>query len=543
MKIIKNSILLLSGLIMVGLSSCDTDRIPETAITDPAFWKNESDLKGATNALYLGLPGLPETSDVWSDDAYGKQSNNISDGSRLIPSSDGYYGNQYTGIRRANNIIEKSQRVIDEGVDPEIVNSYVAEARFFRAWNYFNLLRRYGGVPLILKTLTEDAPELEEPKDSREDVLKLIYDDLDYASQKLKSPSDLPSEDYGRITNTAAMAFKSRVALFEGTRAKFHGYGDPQKHLNIAKKAAKNVMDSGEHDIYPNYYDLFQYEGEGRQNKENILVRQYGKSIQESITSHNSQRVLEQGAVNPRKSLADSYLMTDGLPINKSPLYEEPDNTIEVFEGRDPRMDATFFKKGDAYRGTQKVFTVPDLSFQRTGFANRRYQNIEDWQNQNSYIDRAVIKYSEVLLNYAEATYELNESISDEDLDISINKLRDRASVSMPHLTNTFVNKNNLEMQKEIRRERRVELALEGFRYWDIIRWKTAEDILPKPVLGNKLFDDFVVDPSSVKLDEHNNIILQKSSFRNFEANKDYLFPFPTDQLGLNPALKQNPGW
>ena len=543
MKIIKNFTLMLLGLLTLSLASCDVDRIPETSITDPAFWKNESDLKGATNVLYLELPGLPETSDVWSDDAYGKQSNGISDGSRLTPASEDYYGNQYTGIRRANNIMEKSQRVIDEGVEPEVVNWYVAEARFFRALNYFNLLRRYGGVPIILKTLSENSPELQNPKSSREDVLATIYDDLDYAYKYLRSPNKLPSQDYGRVTNTAAMAFKSNVALFEGTRAKFHGYGDPQKHLNIAKQAAEKVISSGEHNIYPNYYNLFQYEGEGRQNKENILVRQYGKDISESTTSHNTQRILEQGAVNPTKYLADSYLMTDGLPIDMSPLYENPNNTVQVFKNRDPRMGATFLKKGDAYRGSKPIFTVPNLKSHTTGFANRRYNNIEDWQNQKSYIDRSIIKYSEVLLNYAEATYELDGSISDEDLAMSINQLRDRSSVAMPHLTNSFVNVNNLDMRNEIRRERRVELALEGFRYWDLMRWKIAENVLPKPILGNKLFDDLAVNPKSVELDENRNIILQKSSFRQFDSNKDYLFPFPTDQLGLNPALEQNPGW
>lgn len=534
------------GITVLLATSCDVDRLPETIITEPAFWSNEKDLKGAANALYSALPGLPETGDTRSDDAYGTEPNSISDGTRLTPSSDGYYGDKYTQIRRANDIIEKSQRVLDAGADPSLVDLYVAEARFFRAWNYYGLLQHYGRVPLILKTLNENSPELQDPKASREEVITSIYEDLDFAASKLKLPSEQDASDYGRITRTAALAFKSRIALFEGTRAKFHSYGDAQKHLAIAKTAAKTVMESGEHNIFPEYFDLFQYEGEGPDNKENILVRQYGRSIDESFSSHVAQRNLETGAANPTKALADAYLMVDGLPIDKSPMYEDPTTTVEVFENRDPRMDATFFKKGDEYIGTMPVFNVPDINFQRTGFANRRYAKLDDWQVSRSYIDRAVIRYAEVLLNYAEATYELDGEISDNDLDISINKLRSRPGVGLPSLTNSFIADNGLNMREEIRRERRVELALEGFRYWDLIRWKTAEIELPKSILGNKIFDDFNLSEdeiSSINFDEDGNIILQDASFRSFDPSKDYLSPFPTDQLGLNPNLEQNPGW
>ncbi len=531
------------GLVLIlALCSCTVDRLPETAISEPDFWQNESDLKSATNYLYTFLPGLPETNDTWSDDAFGTATNNISDGTRITPSTDGYYSKQYDLIRAANNILEHVDLVTERGAEPGRVGWYVGEARFYRAWGYFNLLERYGGVPLILKTLSIDDKELYQAKASREEVLNAIYSDLDAAAATLRTPSELPAEDYGRITNTAALAFKSRVALFEGTRSKFHGYGDPEKHLTLAKMAAQAVIDSGEHGIFPNYYDLFEYEGEGRQNKENILVRQYGKNLEESIKSHNTQRDLEQGAANPTRSLATAYLMSDGLPIDKSPLYEKPTNTVEVFRERDPRMGATFFKQGDAYTGSKPAFTLPMLSFQKTGYANRRYANIDDWKVLKSFIDRPLIRYAEVLLNYAEATYELNNGITDEDLDISINQLRDRESIAMPHLTNAFVNGNGLDMREEIRRERRVELALEGFRYWDLIRWKTAEIELPMTILGNYFFDEFGTEVVP-EVNADNIIILQKAENRYFNPDRDYLWPFPTNQIALNPALEQNPGW
>ncbi|WP_268223634.1 RagB/SusD family nutrient uptake outer membrane protein [Sinomicrobium oceani] len=528
----------------MGMTSCEVNRIPETDITDPSFWQNEADLKMGTNRLYTYLPGLPVTDDVWSDDAYGTNNNSISDGTRIVPGTDGFYENQYALIRWANNIMEKSQLVVENGTAQELVDVYIGEAYFFRAWGYFQLFQRYGGVPLILKTLTEDAPELLEPQASREEVIQTIYDDLDIAVSLLPDPSDQDASEYGRITRTAALALKSRAALFEGTRSKFHGYGDPQSHLAIAKAAASEIIQSGEHDIFPNYFNLFQYEGNGPDNKENILVRMYGQNTENSISYHVTQRNLETGVANPTKYLADSYLMTDGLPIDMSPLYEQPANTVEVFNNRDPRMGDTFFKAGDEYIGTRPVYTIPPLNFQKTGFGNRRYANLNDWQVSRSYIDRPIIRYAEVLLNYAEATYELDGAISDEDLNLSVNKLRSRESVNMPALTNVFVAANGLDMRQEIRRERRVELALEGFRYWDIIRWKIAEDVLKRDILGNYYFDEFKEqEGNDPLLTDDNIILLQKKENRYFDPARDYLWPFATEQRALNPNLEQNPEW
>ncbi|WP_215223106.1 RagB/SusD family nutrient uptake outer membrane protein [Echinicola shivajiensis] len=526
---------------IIGISSCDVDRFPETALSDPSFWRNENDLQLATNYLYTYLPGLPVTSDVWSDDAFGKAPNSISDGTRIAPATDGGYNSPYRLIRAANNIIEKAPRALESGVDLAIVDRYIAEAKFFRAWAYFSLVQRYGDVPLIVESLDEDDDELYAPADPREDIVEVIYSDLDEAAENLPVPSEMDGADYGRISSTSALAFKSRVALFEGTRAKYHGYGNPQSHLTLAKEAAEACMNSDEHSLFNSYFDLYQYAGEGPQNKENILVKQYGVNVSESILSHTTQRTLETGASNPTRALANSYLMSDGLPIEKSPLYSQPENIMDVFENRDPRMLATFFKEGDEYIGTQPTFNVPNLSFQRTGFANRRYANLTDWQNSRSYMDYAVIRYAEVLLNYAEAIYELDGAITDGELDNSINLLRERAGVA--RLDNAFASANGLDMLAEIRRERRVELALEGFRYWDLIRWKIAEDVLPQDVLGNYFFEDEFGSDVTPNVNEDNIIVLQAAENRSFDPDRDYLWPLPINELGLNPALEQNPNW
>ncbi len=520
------------------MASCEVDRLPETAISDDVFWRSEADLKQAANYLYTWMPSFNNV-DVWSDDAFGLASNGISDGSRLPPATDGGYNVPYGLIRAANNIIEKAPRAA--GAGPVAIDRYTAEARFFRALGYFQLVQRYGGVPLILKTLTDASPELQQPAATREQVVEQIYQDLDFAASKLPTPTQLGNADYGRISNTAALSFKARVALFEGTRAKFHNYGEPAKHLNAALAAAKAVIDSRQHDLFNNYFNLFQYEGEGRQNRENVLVRQFGVSLTDRVATHGFYRgTLETGNMNPTKVLVDAYLMKDGLPITKSPLYQVPTTTLEIFANRDNRLSETVMKRGDPMMATKPVFDVANLAFNKTGYMFRKFANIDDWNTQASRIDYPVLRYAEVLLIYAEADFELDNQISDADLELTINRLRTRGGVAK--LTNAFVAANGLNMREEIRRERRVELAMEGFRYWDLIRWKTAEIELPKPVLGIYFFKS-EFPPATVNLTPDNFILVQTANFRKFDPARDYLFPLPINELSLNPALKQNPGW
>lgn len=537
----KNSIKNILGISasLFFITSCEVERLPETNISDATFWRSESDLKTANNYLYTFLPDF-NADDNMSDDSFGLASNSISDGSRLAPATaTADFNSQYLLIRAANNILEKGPKT---GIASNMLDRYLAEARFFRAWGYFNLLQRYGSVPLVTKTLTDDSPELKAASASRDEILNLIFSDLDFASTKLPTPTNLGTADYGRIANTAALAFKARVALFEGTRAKFHKYGDSKKYLTIAAAASKAVIDSKQHALYGGaYFNIFQYEGEGRANRENILVKQYGVSLTDRVTSHQYCRgILENGNKSPTKALVDSYLMKDGLPISKSPLYKAPVLSTDVFTNRDTRLSDDVLKAGDSYIFTNPVFRVSSLVFAKTGFTFRKYWNIVDWNNQASFIDRKLIRYAEVLLIYAEAQFELGESISDSDLNLTINELRKRGGVAP--LSNNFIQANGLSLRDEIRRERRVELAQEGFRYWDLIRWKTAEIELPKPVLGNFFFKEFGTTVK-VNLTSDNYIVTQAASFRKFDPSKDYLWPLPINEIALNPSMKQNPGW
>jgi hypothetical protein len=522
-------------LLLLLMAACDVERIPETQISDASFWKSESDVRSAANYMYTFLPGFTRD-EVWSDNAYGVQADQISDGTRLAPATAVDYSAPYQLIRAANNIIEK---VPPAPVEESVKTRYVAEARFFRAFAYVQLVQKYGNVPLILKTLVQNSPELSMPANARLEVVTQIYQDLDYASANLPAPKTLGTAGYGRVSNTAAYALKARIALFEGTRARYHQDGDATAHLTLAAQAAKAVIDSKEHALFASYANLFQYAGEGPQNKENVLVKQYGADATNQVLTHNFSENLYTGGVNPTKSLVDSYLMSDGLPITKSTLFKTPATSVEVFANRDARLEATVFKQGEPYN-TGATFATP-LNYHKTGFGPKKFFNALDFTTRKALLDRPLIRYAEVLLTYAEAMFELNGSISDADLDLSINLLRQRAKVAP--LSNAFLKTNGLDMKEEIRRERRVELALENMRYWDLIRWKTAEIELPKPVLGNYFFRQEFGTETPVVLTPDGYIIAQNQSFRRFDPAKDYLWPLPVNELGLNPALRQNPNW
>lgn len=530
---------LLYAFLVLFLASCDVDRALKDAISDQSYWKSEEDLTAAANYLYTFLPELPIRKDNWSDDGFELVADEISSGTRIAPSVDDGYNNYYRVIRAANNIMAKTPNALSAGVAQNTIDKYTGEALFFRAWAYTELVMRYGDVPLVLSVLTDVSSELYTPKTAREQVVEAIYQDLDKAFGFLPTPSRQESSQYGRVTNMAALSLKARMALFEGTRSKFHNYGNSEKHLQIAKNTSEKVINSGEYGLYSEYFDLFQYAGEGRQNKENIFVAQHGISKSNDVRSYNAGFIIN-GINNITKTLVDAYLMEDGLPIDKSPLYAVPTNHSGYFNDRDPRMDLTIFKNGDPYLG-DGTFTIPSLTYHRTGFVSRKYLDPKELgANSRTFIDRALIRYAEVLLIYAEATFELNGSILDADLNLSINLLRER--VEMPDLTNQFVEDNGLDMREEIRRERRIELAVEGFRYWDIIRWKIAEDVLPEAVLGSYYFEDGF-GTGEPNLTEDNHILVQRGSTRKFNQQRDYLWPFPVEELALNKNLTQNPGW
>ncbi len=529
------------------------DQVPETAITDANFWKTTNDLKLACNYFYTFLPAINSTNGVFADnysiDGYATSPNNVSDGSRLAPASDGNWSNNYALIRACNNMLEKSVTV--PGVAAEI-KALQGEARFFRAWAYYNLVIRYGDVPLVTRTFGLEDTLINTKRAARETVIDTIYADLDWAATNLYQIDVQPAADYGRITQTAALALKARMALFEGTRQKFHAYGTPSKHLQVAINTCNTIINGGKHALYKHnkiggpdssYYYNFQNSGEGKTNKENMLVRLYGADVANRISTHVLVRNLEQGGLTPTRYLCDAYLYKDGLPYTVSPFdsttASKQIRSLSQFSNRDLRMSQTVFNRNSWFIAGLYGLTY---NFAPTGYRQMKYFIAADWNPNVSFIDYQIIRYAEVLLTLAEATYELNGTISDADLDKTINLTRARGG--LPKLTNAFAVTNGLNMREEIRRERRVEFAFEGLRYWDLLRWKTAETELPQNVVGTKHFQaEYGNLPGNTTLTSDGFVIVQKVANRKFDPARDYLWPIPTQQLALQPALTQNKNW
>lgn len=548
------------GIISIIFTGCqkDLNQLPQTTLTNANFWKTPNDLELACNYLYGYLPGLggpasiEPAEDLMSNTAFSILGiNQVSDGSRLAPATDGNWNSDYDLIRACNNIFEHAVTVTG---DTATINQYLGEAHFFRAWGYFDLVKRFGDVPLIMKTLTLSDSLLYSSRVNRETVIDSIYADLNYAAAHCSSLSALPASEYGRITSIAALAFESRVALFEGTWDKFHNQGNYQKHLQICINACNTIMSSGECSLFTyapdpdsSYYYLFQYQDDASEtnytyatNHGIILARLYGQNLSNNIASHSFERGwATDGNIFGTRNLVDLYLYKDGLPEEKSSYDSSKDETssLTVFRNRDPRFGMTFTKEGDMIGSiTGDIPYTP-----RFQYNIKKYNVVSEFTQSTSFLNYMIIRYAEVLLNYAEATYELNNSISDQDLNKSINLIR--ARVNMPPLTNEFVQANGLNMETEIRRERTIELSFEGFHYWDLLRWKTAETVLPQALLGSKYFPADMPNAPAAQFNSDGFSIWEPASKRSFNPQRDYLWPLPTRELGLNKNLTQNPGW
>ncbi|MBO9202852.1 MULTISPECIES: RagB/SusD family nutrient uptake outer membrane protein [Niastella] len=552
MKKINLSIAILS--VSILLTCCNKlDLYPETILRDEQFWNTESDLMNACNRLYELLPG--NWIDNRGDDNVNQNANTTSNGAWTIPNTSGEWNDRYKEIFTANNILEKGGKA---KVNDAIRNRYFAEARFFRAYAYFQLVMKYGDVPLVLHTMDVNSPDLTMGRTPRAEVLKAIYDDLDFAASWLPLRASLPGDQWGRLIRSAAWGLKARVGLYEGTREKFIGASGWQAHLQTAIDNASLVMAPAQgHALFPDYGKLFVHDGEGATNKENIFVKIYGVDSANAILAHNNSRDLENGRIAITRNLIRQYLYTDGLPAfntdgtpvaTPSPLFVPEANELAyntVFDNRDPRLTYTVFKKGEtAYKGAW----APTTSLgSRSGYATKKGFNNSDWvNNTNATTDRILMRYAEILLIYAEAKFELSESISDADLNLTVNALRTRAGMAAK-LTNAFVTASNLSMRDEIRRERTVELALEGFHYDDLIRWHTAETVLPKDLLGAKFIQaDWLsgTNASSLKLNADKVVIAEAASTRKFQANRDYLYPVPLNEISTSGNnVTQNPNW
>ena len=544
-------------LLIIIVTSCNKmlDLTPMSQISSASFWLDPSEFKLATNGLYPLLDS-PNFNDNMSDIAINISNDPHSDGTLVIPTTSSTWTNGYADIRATNVILQQAQTYQNKAE----IAQYVGEALFFRAYFYFDLYKTYGGVPLFTKVLDVSDKALYEPRSTRQQTVEFILNDLDSAIVKLPSKSSISSSDIGRISLEAALAFKARVALFEGTWNQFNGGGGKvTNYLSMAISASKAVIDGG-------LFSLFN--GMGAQSYRYQFIDQGNNSSECMIDYKINYHVRENdfgwwtsyGYSTPTKTLADMYLSTNGLPIDNpnNNQFEGYGTFNSEYQNRDSRMTMTFVTPGLPIVAPAYPLTpVPWWPGQngnrnaRTGYMPYKFISETVFDNSNwgqSCFDWHILRYAEVLLIYAEATFEANNgSISDDDLNLSINKLRDR--VGMPHLTNAFVASNGLDMRTELRRERTIELALECFRYDDVRRWGIAISALAGvPLRGVELTNSSWANQTpfnqagGYSMDAGGFIVAEPASARNFSA-KNYLDPLPSQEISINPALQQNPGW
>jgi hypothetical protein len=559
-------------LAMLGMTSC-LDLDPLDQLADGNMWGSASDFKYAANLYYgwtrdfAGIYNDAPHSDLRSDLMIPNNSvNTFSHGNNAITNSDGNYTGNYNNIRRTNLLLKNAANYSGS----ESIDQYVGEAYFFRAYCHFELVQLFGDVIIVRDVMDINSPELQKQRDPRTDVVDFIVQDLKEATNKL---ADVAPEN-GRLNKYAAFAFLSRVALYEGTWQKSRGNETKAKeYLGIAAEAGKQVIDSKQYELFKPvalgnmaYKYLFTLEDEQStpvpginkgSNKEYIFYRRHDNDLNRFNINITHGAVANAFHIN--RKFVNHYLCSDGLPIEKSPLFQGYATMISEFQNRDARMTNCFLQQGEKYwtndantsRIDWKGMDGEDATHALTtgvtfgsGYQNRKWGTERSVVDYYEGYDFPIIRYAEVLLNYAEAVYERDNAISNADLDISLNLVRTRVNTEMPKLSNELVNTNGLNMRTEIRRERTVELYFEGFRIDDLKRWKTAETEMPQNILGIKWegtqFQTSWGGASSQAKNADGCLIME--SGRSW-SEKNYLLPLPTDQTQLNPNLGQNPQW
>ena len=527
------------------------------------FYEWTSDFRASTSLTYMNRVADGPHADTRSDLMCEASINNFSAGNNSIPSTDENYRQIYKRLYYVNLLLQKAA---DFEPQSDIAEP-MGEAYFFRAYLYFELVQMFGDCIYTAEPVDVDNEILYGPRTNRITVIRNCIADLKAAVELLP---DSPSAD-GRLCKNAAWAYLSRIGLYEGTWQKFHN-GDAaasSEFLEEAAEAAKEVMDSDQYELFysdalggrDSYRYMFILENvqcnpaglTKADNREYIFYRRHDETLKP--IGYNITHAFTEGAIRATNNLARIYRCQNGLPIdapgNTQWMGEAGANT--EFENRDLRMNATLLMNGQTYWTNDTEYRTTWEADEAGKTANRRvnsgYQAYK-WaterhvQDESEGYDYPIIRYAEVLLNYAEAVFELNGSITDEQLDESLNLVRHRSNPTMTKLSNALVTDHHLDMREEIRAERTVELAFEGFRIDDLKRWKTAETEMPKDLLGIKYTDDTWFGQNWNNMPYSTNsegyIILYTGREWN---ERNYLLPIPSDELQLNPELKQNPGW
>ena len=583
-------VLVVAAVLMFSCNDDFLERAPLDEISSETFWNTESDLRVYNNRIYdqarsdNDVPILMGHDNGFSSHRWGiwyidEFTDNIAPrhsrhtryqqvraGKHVVPSSPQWYGyrnNGWSFIRTINIGLENYGKA---SITDEVRNIYAAEARLFRGWFYADKVSKFGDVAWLDKELAIDSEELDAPRTPRNEVMQNVLADLTFATQNLPEnwgDGGAP----GRLNRWAALLVKSRVCLFEGTWQKYHGGSGADMWLQEAAAAAKELMDNGPYTLHEtgdpdnDYNAIHQVPDDISGMAEVMYWRRYERGI---FTNHVQayHRSYNGGAT---KSMVEDYLCSDGLPISLSPMYQGDATIEDVFVNRDPRLRQTVLHPEDTEkygfgnfdgRAYPRFAGMDGGQTSETGYHIIKVFDVSSaYRTYNTSQTPAIImRFGEALLNYAEAMAELG-SITQEDLDLSINRLRDR--VGMPHMdmANVPVDPRYTDdgvspLIVEIRRERRVELFMEGFRYDDLRRWKLGNR-LTSPDLGIR-FDAAAVERyagANIQTSEVDGVpyvdVYKGTDWADpvFDESKDYLWPIPISVISQNPNVKQNPGW
>lgn len=578
----KNIIYIISGILSLGFVSCEDmlDRAPLDKIGNNSYWKTTTDLKNYTMQFYTLFPtyGKPGHAGIFmadahygSDDAILGDANTTLNGARAVANSGGNW--DWKDIRSVNIFFDNYDRC-QEPFD--LWAHYLGEAHFFRAYLYFSKVKSYGDVPWYNKSLSMDSKDLYKARDPRTLVVDSILSDLDNAIEYLH-PIKTVDGKTNRLSKEVALLFKSRVALYEGSWQKYHNGtpfatpgADPNKYLRIAVEAAEELM-NGDYTVgiyganSEDYGKMFGM-NDMAPNQEVLLWKKYDKSLN---LSHNSQ-VYHTSRTNTRSAtleFVESFLGKDGNPIDYHKLAKTTkgsDFLKYLGNNSDPRLSKTIWIPGDVMWNSingYKEFDLPYIGetgeyLNLTGLQLRKGVDITSagaggFFGGDCVTGSIIFRYAEVLLNYAEAKYELDGQV---DYNKSINKLRQRAG--MPNFkVVSDPNKKRFsdygytisDELFEIRRERRVELGAEGYRTQDYKRWAAHKLFQNKRPKGYPVVKSEFPDGTKIPATDQNGLldpfIKNIPEGYKFKENRDYLECIPTNEITLNPNLKPNPGW
>ena len=542
----------------------DMNLTPLDAPSSETFFTNQSELELAINGVYNstfhwtmgGTPwfmALELATDHGFDRSAGMQLVGQGGGSAGTGIFQNYWSNLYNSISRANNLLGNMSKA-EETVSGDLLQRFEAEARFLRAYSYHHLTELYGDVPLLLEVPRPDETQI--GRTDKSVVVDQILNDLDFAAQIL--PASWSGSDDGRVTSGTATALKARVALYNG-------------RYQVASDAANQVIESGQYSLHPDYEEVFKLGGQRNSGVVFDIPYLVGVATHNLPRRHGSRQVGAWSQNVPSQSLVDSYQAVDGQHIDESPIYDP----AKPFENRDPRLDASIVRpqsvlanivfethpdsietfkieNGERVRVDNQDALNPFASF--TGYLFRKYTNPDDFgaRMDNSEQNIILIRLAEMYLVYAEAKIESND-IDQSVLD-AMNKVRARGYGvdftdvnSYPAITTT----DQTELRRELRYERKVELAVEGFRLFDIRRWGIADKVMDGSLIGRPR-DAYstISSPPSINRDigHHPNYGALQDLYRNvesrsFTAPRDFLWAIPQAEVDVNGEITQNPGY